>query len=284
MMAKRGAALASFPVDDDFEPAGLTLAQRREEANERRQQKQSTAKPEQRLGTKETICLARRGAPVGVVCNPWHDHGNYSPLADWIAKLPELSAGDKRFHAACLRRWLNCKRRLPVDKLATETGTTSREVKKRIRKFVKMGLMGHDRFGKLQLLYRHKERDAEYGKLEAGEEVSRIANEVMAADLPDAQVIVYGRLCGMACKRGWCWKTNAKLAEACGFGRWDAEFIPALTTLRTAVRGLEKAGLIRVDRPGKGKERCSPYKKHGGGANVYHFLGHDRVRQNGREL
>ena len=276
MMPARKAAQRLDDVFADHEPAGLTLAQRCEE-NERQQQKQRAAggKPEQRRG--ETICLARRGAPVGVVCNPWESGHEvpYAPLADWIAKLPDLSAGDKRFHAACLRRWGNCKRRLPVDKLAAETATTRCKVYERIRKFIKLRLMKRDRFGNLQLLYRDKERDAEYGALEAGEHVSRIANEVMA--LPskyDAQVIVYGRLCGMAGKEGWCWATNAKLMEACGCGR---------NALRRAVHGLEAQGLIQVDRPGKGKERCSPYKKRGGGANVYHFLGHAMFRQSRRD-
>lgn len=177
----------------------------------------------------------------------------------------------KRFHAACLRRWLICKRRLPVDKLAAETGTTRWKVNERIRKFVKMHLMQRDRFGSLQLLDKaRKERD-----VDVKEEVSRIANEVMASDLPDSQVIVYGRLCGLAGEKGWWFGTNAQLVEECGFC--------LLRTLRTAVRGLEAAGLIRVDRYGTEAAMKRGYKKHGGGANRYCFLGHDMFRQSNRE-
>jgi hypothetical protein len=220
-----------------------------------------------------TVCTARREARAGEKCNPWLDHGKYSPLPDWIAGWADLSAGDKKFYAAYLRRVLTCGGRLPLDKLAAETATTRWKVNARIRKFVKMHLVQRDRFGNLHLLDPGGKRrlGVKAGKQEYA---SRIPVELMTAGVPDAEVIVYARLAGLSGAKGWWFGTNTQLAEACGC---------SLNALRAAVHGLEAAKLIRVDRHGAGAGKRSRYQ-HGGGSNVYWFLGHSMFARNGWKM
>ena len=220
-----------------------------------------------------TVCTARREARAGEKCNPWLDHGKYSPLPDWIAGWADLSAGDKKFYAVYLRRVLTRGGRLPLDKLVAETATTRWKVNARIRKFVKMHLVQRDRFGNLHLLDPGGKRrlGVKAGKQEYA---SRIPVELMTAGVPDAEVIVYARLAGLSGAKGWWFGTNTQLAEACGC---------SLNALRAAVHGLEAAKLIRVDRHGAGAGKRSRYQ-HGGGSNVYWFLGHSMFARNGWKM
>lgn len=198
--------------------------------------------------------LARRNASVGHTCNPWLDHGNYYPLLDKIVKRSDLTAGDKKFHAAWLRSNLTGSRETP-ETLATAIGISTQMVYRRMRKFLKLKLL-YQKFGGFYLA---SEDQKEYKKM------SRMPFELMAS-IPDSQAIVYARLCGIAGDKGWAHCTRSELARACGF---------CLKTLHEAVRGLKQRKLIRVDYQKRRTEG-----KHGGGRNTYRFLGHALFQSN----
>ena len=124
-----------------------------------------------------------------------------------------------------------------------------------------------------------------YELLEKYPASSYIPAELMKFSGVSAQAkIVYARLHGLAGEKGFWFGTNTAsphskrrtlgLAEECGC---------SVATLRSAVRQLEDEKMIRVRRYGKGAGRRAVKPggehMHGGGQNVYHFLGHSLFRQ-----
>jgi hypothetical protein len=85
--------------------------------------------------------------------------------------------------------------------------------------------------------------------------------EMMAnALLSDNMIIVYTRLASMAGRKGFWFGTSEMLRKSCGMGHG---------LLSETIKSLEEEKLILVQR---GEHRI-PHR-HGGGANVYRFLGH----------
>lgn len=222
----------------------------------------------------EVITLARCQAAYGAVCNPWLDDGVdgilYAPLLDSISENQELTSGDKKFHAALVYRARMCRDWLRKDKLVASTGHSLWAVNNYLRKFKDLGLI-RSRFKGLFLLAgptkdTYLERglmtDFDYNAIHK----SRIPWRLMNTSLiSDGAVVLYGRLCGLAGKKGWWFGTYDGLAEACGCHH---------DTIRRAVQELERKAMIKVDR----ENRYHSGFRRGPGASRYYFLGHRLFR------
>lgn len=231
-------------------------------------QEQPASTPQQPRIDNDRITIARHEAKPGQMCNPWDDRCHFLPLLNNIARRKDMSAGDKVFHAAVVRRFFLCsadRRGLPTDKLAEETGSNVQMVRRRLLKLQKLKLVARGKFDSWTLV---NERNGVQAK--AQEYASRIPRKLLPYASPQ-QLVVYSRLALLAGPKGWWFGTNEKLMEYCG--------VRDLRTLRQAVRGLEDLELLRVDRQIKRSDAPQGHRTQGGGWNVYYFLGHQLFRK-----
>jgi len=262
----------------DIDAYEIEIERLRREHQSKINEPTTLGKPTQLRGNvKDTIMLPRYQAAYGAVCNPWLDDRvsgiRYAPLLDWIALQPELTARDKKFHAALLYRARMCRDWLRTDKLIETTGNSRWRVNDYIRKFKEYGLI-KSRFKGVFLLVKPGSGRvdlpldkavmsvSEYNDLHK----SRIPESLMTyKEISDQAVILYGRLCGRAGKEGWWFGTYETLASDCGCHH---------DTIRRAVHELEREALIKVDRENRQR---SGYRR-GPGASRFYFLGHRLFR------